>query len=165
MGSGTALADSPRLNVRLEPECPVQPLRVLLDGRGQVTESPLLDTAIGSTLVFTTCAPASAMELWEKAGVEVKVVPAVDGSSSMPLSNVHCCRILPGPMCCWRSRFFNLGGGASQNLGAQLTGPESVTMNFGAEGAENLFGLRKIPFSFFCRIGPRSLLGPGVQSW
>lgn len=54
VGSGTALADSPRLTVRVpEEELPPgrlppigNPLRVLLDARGRVDDGPLLDTIL-----------------------------------------------------------------------------------------------------------------------
>lgn len=81
MGSGTALADEPRLtlrlsdgtlaNGRLPPGAPLT--RVLLDARGRVARGPLLDTTLAPTLVFTTAASegTAAAAAWETAGVEV----------------------------------------------------------------------------------------------
>eukprot|EP00756_Hemistasia_phaeocysticola_P054796 Hpha_TRINITY_DN30707_c0_g1::TRINITY_DN30707_c0_g1_i1::g.28445::m.28445/K11752/ribD; diaminohydroxyphosphoribosylaminopyrimidine deaminase / 5-amino-6-(5-phosphoribosylamino)uracil reductase len=73
VGSGTALADNPRLTVRLEKFPDIQqPLRVLLDRRGRVTKGNLMDTSQAPTLVVTTpLAPPEARAVWEKAGVEV----------------------------------------------------------------------------------------------
>eukprot|EP01117_Protostelium_nocturnum_P014568 TRINITY_DN5550_c0_g1_i7.p1 TRINITY_DN5550_c0_g1~~TRINITY_DN5550_c0_g1_i7.p1 ORF type:complete len:526 (-),score=196.81 TRINITY_DN5550_c0_g1_i7:194-1771(-) len=53
VGSGTALKDDPKLNVRIEGES-AKPLRVLLDGRGRVKGGNLLDVSVGSTIVYTT---------------------------------------------------------------------------------------------------------------
>ena len=90
VGSGTALADSPRLNVRLsESELPdswlmpsASPLRVVLDARGRVVDGPLLDTSLAPTLIFTTAASAgsAARAAWEAAGVDVVEVAASDAS-------------------------------------------------------------------------------------
>lgn len=60
VGSGTALADDPRLTVRLgdatEAGAEPPPLRVLLDGRGRVTGGHLLD-GTAPTLVVTAAGP------------------------------------------------------------------------------------------------------------
>ena len=92
VGSGTALADSPRLNLRLAegalPDGALpprgSPLRVLLDSRGRVVTGPLLDTTIAPTLVLTT--PASrgsrARGAWAEAGVEVCELPAATGAAA-----------------------------------------------------------------------------------
>lgn len=86
VGSGTSLADAPRLTVRLpEEQVPTgwlppraNPLRVLLDARGRVTGGPLLETALAPTLVFTTAASRgnAARAAWAAAGVEVCEVAA-----------------------------------------------------------------------------------------
>ena len=62
VGSGTAVADKPKLTVRLADGAlpdgwlpPSNPLlRVVLDASGRVTDGPLLDTSAAPTLVFTT---------------------------------------------------------------------------------------------------------------
>lgn len=81
VGSGTALADKPRLTARpprlpvgmLPPAAPL--LRVLLDARGSVTSGPLLDSATAPTLVFTTAdAAPEALAAWRSAGIDVVVV-------------------------------------------------------------------------------------------
>lgn len=88
IGSGTALADEPRLTRRLDEGAlpagwlpPVKPLlRVVLDGRGRVTTGPLLDTGLAPTLIFSTSlAPAEARRAWADAGVEVCEVAAAEG--------------------------------------------------------------------------------------
>lgn len=89
IGSGTALADAPRLTRRLDngalPAGCLPPvnllLRVVLDARGQVTAGPLLDTSLAPTLIFTTAlAPAEARRAWADAGVEVcDVAAAAEG--------------------------------------------------------------------------------------
>ncbi len=58
VGSGTALADNPRLDVRLPEAAPEPlPLRVLLDRRGRLAVAPqtlqVLETAKQSTLIYT----------------------------------------------------------------------------------------------------------------
>ena len=53
------------------------PLRVVLDARGSLAHGSLLDTSVAPTLVCTTAqAPAAALELWRRAGVEVCELPA-----------------------------------------------------------------------------------------
>jgi diaminohydroxyphosphoribosylaminopyrimidine deaminase/5-amino-6-(5-phosphoribosylamino)uracil reductase len=74
IGSGTALKDLPKLNVR-HPSIVLQnqPLRVLLDRRGRVpAEGPLFDTNMAPTLVMTSkeCPAVRRIE-WEKTGAEV----------------------------------------------------------------------------------------------
>ena len=71
IGSGTALADHPRLTVRsIDGATP--PLRVVLDSEGKVPpEGPLFDPTLAPTLVFTT------KKTWEKEGVEVIEAPKV----------------------------------------------------------------------------------------
>ena len=86
VGSGTALADAPRLTVRLpEEQVPTgwlppraNPLRILLDARGRVMGGPLLETKLAPTLVFTTAASRgnAARAAWAAAGVEVCEVAA-----------------------------------------------------------------------------------------
>jgi diaminohydroxyphosphoribosylaminopyrimidine deaminase/5-amino-6-(5-phosphoribosylamino)uracil reductase len=74
VGTGTALADKPRLTVRI-PGLEVTPLRVLLDTKGRVIEGPLLDLTLGPTLIFTTeAAPVASREIWKQQGVEVQVI-------------------------------------------------------------------------------------------
>ncbi len=76
VGSKTALKDRPRLNVRDATGATLAtPLRVVLDSRGRVTEGPLMDTAIGPTLIFTShLAPEQSHRAWREAGVEAVVV-------------------------------------------------------------------------------------------
>lgn len=82
VGSGTAIADSPLLTVRLPEEVGNQPLRVLLDGRGRVLATgPLFDTELASTLVITTDnAPNRIIDDWRAAGAKVETVnPSTTG--------------------------------------------------------------------------------------
>ncbi len=83
VGSGTALADRPRLDVRDVQELPrTPPLRVVLDARGRVpADGPLFDEALGATLVVTTeqVRPV-AVDAWRAAGAKVEMVsPGPDG--------------------------------------------------------------------------------------
>mmetsp|Transcript_53421 Transcript_53421/g.95863 ORF Transcript_53421/g.95863 Transcript_53421/m.95863 type:complete len:386 (-) Transcript_53421:20-1177(-) len=88
VGSGTALQDKPSLTVRLpeDPGLKKQPLRVVLDTRGQVLEGPLMDTSKAPTLIFTSkeqC-PESSKQRWQSAGVEVCEVPLDDSEDGKP---------------------------------------------------------------------------------
>ena len=93
VGSGTAVADKPKLTVRLADGAlpdgwlpPSNPLlRVVLDASGRVTDGPLLDTSVAPTLVFTTAAAAGeARDAWRAAGVEaVEVPPAGRAAASI----------------------------------------------------------------------------------
>jgi diaminohydroxyphosphoribosylaminopyrimidine deaminase/5-amino-6-(5-phosphoribosylamino)uracil reductase len=82
VGSGTALADRPRLTVRdAEPAPRHAPTRVLLDARGRVPAlGSLFDTDVAPTLVVTTAAaPASAVDAWRALGAKVESVAAAPG--------------------------------------------------------------------------------------
>lgn len=77
VGSGTAMADKPRLTVhRVERTSHKPPLRVLLDRRGRTPATgPLFDTSEAPTLVCTSHeAKESRIKQWEKAGAQVGVV-------------------------------------------------------------------------------------------
>ncbi|MGH9040557.1 MAG: bifunctional diaminohydroxyphosphoribosylaminopyrimidine deaminase/5-amino-6-(5-phosphoribosylamino)uracil reductase RibD [Acidimicrobiia bacterium] len=88
VGSGTALADRPRLDVRLPEGVPRQPLRVLLDARGQVPAAgPLFDPALAPTLVITTPSAApEAVKAWLEAGAEVAEVPGAHDDAGVDLT-------------------------------------------------------------------------------
>jgi diaminohydroxyphosphoribosylaminopyrimidine deaminase / 5-amino-6-(5-phosphoribosylamino)uracil reductase len=81
VGAGTALADDPRLTVRLPGFGGRQPLRVLVDAAGRVGAGGHLFDGEAPTLVATTgAAPAAAVEAWKDAGAEVLVCePAPEG--------------------------------------------------------------------------------------
>jgi diaminohydroxyphosphoribosylaminopyrimidine deaminase / 5-amino-6-(5-phosphoribosylamino)uracil reductase len=82
IGSGTALADDPRLDVRDVADPPVTPpLRVLLDGRGRVpARGPLFDEVLGPLLVVTTeRAARDTVDGWHSAGAKVEIVAAAPG--------------------------------------------------------------------------------------
>jgi diaminohydroxyphosphoribosylaminopyrimidine deaminase / 5-amino-6-(5-phosphoribosylamino)uracil reductase len=74
VGAGTALADDPRLTVRLPGHAGRQPLRVLVDAAGRVGTGGHLFDGEAATLVATTpTAPAAAVDAWKAAGAEVLV--------------------------------------------------------------------------------------------
>ncbi|HEU5301453.1 MAG TPA: bifunctional diaminohydroxyphosphoribosylaminopyrimidine deaminase/5-amino-6-(5-phosphoribosylamino)uracil reductase RibD [Acidimicrobiia bacterium] len=79
IGSATALADRPTLDVRDVTVTPrVPPLRVVLDGRGRVPAGgDLFDTSIAPTMVLTTdAAPIETVDQWRCAGAEVETIGA-----------------------------------------------------------------------------------------
>lgn len=88
IGAGTALADRPRLDVRLDGEVVRQPTRVLLDATGRVPAAgPLFDPALAPTLVVTTPSAApEAVKAWLEAGAEVAEVPSAAGGTGVDLS-------------------------------------------------------------------------------
>jgi diaminohydroxyphosphoribosylaminopyrimidine deaminase/5-amino-6-(5-phosphoribosylamino)uracil reductase len=72
VGAGTALADDPRLTVRLPGHGGRQPLRVLADATGRVGPGGHLFDGEAPTLVATTpAAPPTAVDAWKAAGAEV----------------------------------------------------------------------------------------------
>jgi diaminohydroxyphosphoribosylaminopyrimidine deaminase/5-amino-6-(5-phosphoribosylamino)uracil reductase len=76
VGAGTALADDPRLTVRLDGYAGRQPLRLLVDAAGRVGAGGHLFDGEAPTLVATTAtAPAAAVDAWKAAGAEVLVCP------------------------------------------------------------------------------------------
>ena len=90
VGSGTALADRPRLTVRDASRQPDrQPLRVLLDARGVVPASgPLFDLSLAPTLVLTSeVADRAAVRAWCAAGAEVEILPLACDRGGVDLSS------------------------------------------------------------------------------
>jgi diaminohydroxyphosphoribosylaminopyrimidine deaminase/5-amino-6-(5-phosphoribosylamino)uracil reductase len=80
VGAGTALADDPRLTVRLPGWAGRQPLRVLVDAAGRVGAGGHLFDGEAETLVATTpAAPAAAVDAWKAAGAEVLICEATAG--------------------------------------------------------------------------------------
>lgn len=79
IGSGTALKDQPQLTARHPLFSHRQPLRVLLDGRGQVpAKGPLFDTTLAPTLVITSLhASTTRQREWEASGAEVINVSSI----------------------------------------------------------------------------------------
>ena len=76
VGAGTALADDPRLTVRLPGWAGRQPLRVLVDAAGRVGADGHLFDGEAETLVATTpAAPPAAVEAWKAAGAEIVICP------------------------------------------------------------------------------------------
>ncbi|QNM95264.1 bifunctional diaminohydroxyphosphoribosylaminopyrimidine deaminase/5-amino-6-(5-phosphoribosylamino)uracil reductase RibD [Chitinimonas koreensis] len=81
-GSGTVLHDDPLLTVREldgQPWQGRQPLRVVLDSRGQLPPTARLLAAQGRTLVVTAAAPAAHVAALEAAGAEVIALPDAAG--------------------------------------------------------------------------------------
>jgi len=80
VGAGTALADDPRLTVRLPGWSGRQPLRVLVDAAGRVGAGGHLFGGGAPTLVATTAAAgAAAARAWAAAGAEVLVCQETPG--------------------------------------------------------------------------------------
>jgi diaminohydroxyphosphoribosylaminopyrimidine deaminase/5-amino-6-(5-phosphoribosylamino)uracil reductase len=76
-GSGTVLADNPRLDVRDVPT-EVQPLRAVIDSQLRVPVTSRVFDAPGRALVYCARAPAAAAA-WRDRGVEAVELPAPDG--------------------------------------------------------------------------------------
>ena len=77
-GSGTVVADDPRLDVREVPT-ELQPLRVVLDSHLRVSARARLFDAPGSALVYCTQASPAAADALRARGAEVVEVSASDG--------------------------------------------------------------------------------------
>src|SRR6266496_2178376 len=90
VGAGTALADDPRLTVRLPGWSGRQPLRVLVDATGRTGARRHLFDRLAPTLVATTSAArSSSLQAWAAAGAEVLVcpdTPAATGEAGVDLA-------------------------------------------------------------------------------
>jgi diaminohydroxyphosphoribosylaminopyrimidine deaminase/5-amino-6-(5-phosphoribosylamino)uracil reductase len=85
VGAGTALADDPRLTVRLPGWSGRQPLRVLVDASGRTGAGGHLFDPAAPTLVATTAAAAPpGPRAWAAAGAEVLVCPEATGVGGEP---------------------------------------------------------------------------------
>lgn len=82
-GLGTVLADDPRLDVRLVPT-PMQPLRVVVDSRMQISASARIFAPPGRVLVATTAGVESRVQALQIAGAEVVVMPVSAGRVDLP---------------------------------------------------------------------------------
>jgi diaminohydroxyphosphoribosylaminopyrimidine deaminase / 5-amino-6-(5-phosphoribosylamino)uracil reductase len=82
VGAGTAVADDPRLTVRLPGWNGRQPLRVLIDATGRTGAAGHLFDGAAPTLVATTAAARpAAQDAWAAAGAEVLVCPDARAAS------------------------------------------------------------------------------------
>jgi diaminohydroxyphosphoribosylaminopyrimidine deaminase/5-amino-6-(5-phosphoribosylamino)uracil reductase len=84
VGAGTALADNPRLTVRLPGWAGRQPLRVLVDATGRVgAGGHLFDTEAETLVATTAAAPATAVDAWKAAGAEVLICAEVEADAPL----------------------------------------------------------------------------------
>ncbi|HEY2802359.1 MAG TPA: bifunctional diaminohydroxyphosphoribosylaminopyrimidine deaminase/5-amino-6-(5-phosphoribosylamino)uracil reductase RibD [Actinomycetota bacterium] len=86
VGSGTALADDPKLTVRDAVRTGTPPLRVLADTRGRVepggeTGGHLFDGDAPTLVATTERSTAAVHEAWRNAGAEVLLLPEGNGGS------------------------------------------------------------------------------------
>lgn len=80
VGSGTVVADDPRLTVRLDDYAGPQPLRVILDGRARTPPgSAVLGDDAPSVLVVSPAADPARVEALARAGAETWTCPAGHG--------------------------------------------------------------------------------------
>lgn len=86
VGSGTLLADNPRLNVRDRPAESAQPLRVVVDSRLRSPAESRIFSSPGGPVVVATVAGTDPgrQEALRQAGAEVMILPAVEGQVSLP---------------------------------------------------------------------------------
>lgn len=79
VGSGTVIADDPRLTAR-RVDAPRQPIRVVVDASGRVPSRAALFAEPGDVLVATTAAcPHETQTEWKGAGAEIVVLPEKSG--------------------------------------------------------------------------------------
>jgi diaminohydroxyphosphoribosylaminopyrimidine deaminase / 5-amino-6-(5-phosphoribosylamino)uracil reductase len=82
VGSGTALADDPRLDRRLGLAAGPN-VRVVMDRRLRVSPEARLFTVGGPVLIYTASTDRERREALEKAGAEVIVLPAVEPAATL----------------------------------------------------------------------------------
>ncbi len=146
VGSGTVLADDPRLSVRGE-RSPRQPLRVIADGRLRTPARARALTAPGGPTVIATRAGADALRAAElrEAGAEVlELAAGADGVELAPLlalladRKVTSLLVEGGPTLLgsfWAAR---LGDRVAVFVAPLLLGGSHAPGPFGGEGAERL---------------------------
>lgn len=79
IGSGTVVADDPRLTVRAV-DAPRQPIRIVVDGSGRVAGDAALFAEPGDVLMATTAScPHETQTAWKSAGAEIAVLPEKNG--------------------------------------------------------------------------------------
>jgi diaminohydroxyphosphoribosylaminopyrimidine deaminase/5-amino-6-(5-phosphoribosylamino)uracil reductase len=77
VGSGTVLADDPRLTARTTPVPPRQPLRVVVDRRGRVATDAAVFDGDAPLLVVTSASASARQREWRDAGAEVLVADSL----------------------------------------------------------------------------------------
>ncbi|WP_189530878.1 bifunctional diaminohydroxyphosphoribosylaminopyrimidine deaminase/5-amino-6-(5-phosphoribosylamino)uracil reductase RibD [Paludibacterium paludis] len=85
-GSGTVLADNPRLTVR-DVQVEHQPLRVVLDGR--LVTSPDREIYRGGGTLLASCADDGQLSRWREAGCETLVLPRANGHADLGALLAH----------------------------------------------------------------------------
>jgi len=81
-GIGTVLSDDPAMNVRID-ESRRQPLRAVLDSSMRTPPEARIVSRQGGVLVMAAREDASRREALERKGVEVSILPAVDGQPDL----------------------------------------------------------------------------------
>jgi len=86
VGSGTLLADNPRLNVRDLSAGSSQPLRVVVDSRLRTPPESRIFTSPGGAVVVATVTRTDVgrQQALRQAGAEVMILPDADGRVSLP---------------------------------------------------------------------------------
>jgi len=163
IGAGTAVADRPRLTVRLDGYRGRQPVRIVMDSSGRTpADGPLFDGSAPTLMVTTGRAPKDAVAGWEAVGAEVWV--AGDGAirlSESPLFEflydrwkVQEVLVEGGPTLAWSLLDEGIVDRVVLYLAPKLIGGESAPGILGGKGIDSLADALALENVRIERIGP-----------
>ncbi|MCC7076754.1 MAG: bifunctional diaminohydroxyphosphoribosylaminopyrimidine deaminase/5-amino-6-(5-phosphoribosylamino)uracil reductase RibD [Acidimicrobiia bacterium] len=156
VGSGTVLADDPRLTVRLDPLPPRQPARVVLDRTGRVPPTAALFGEEGQAIVYTEAVEAARSEAWRAAGATVVVLPP-GGSLRAVLEDLGQRGVLQllvegGPTVAGEIVRAGLYERLVVYLGAALAGGEDARPALAGPGASTIGGFARLRLEAVTRL-------------
>jgi diaminohydroxyphosphoribosylaminopyrimidine deaminase/5-amino-6-(5-phosphoribosylamino)uracil reductase len=161
VGAGTAVADRPRLTVRLDGYRGRQPLRVVVDGSGRTSPvGPLFDGSAPTLIATSEQAPPEAVKAWRDAEADVVVVGA--GPVSLPdlldyLGNtleIQEVLIEGGPTIAWSAVELDLVDRLVVYLAPELIGGSAAPGLLGGKGIGTIAERMPVAIRTVERLGP-----------
>jgi diaminohydroxyphosphoribosylaminopyrimidine deaminase/5-amino-6-(5-phosphoribosylamino)uracil reductase len=160
VGAGTAVADRPRLTVRLDGYRGRQPLRVVVDASGRTApEGPLFDGTAPTMVATSSRAAGETREAWASAGATVVEV----GDQAISLASLmdHLWRaegvqevlIEGGSALAWSVVAEGVVDRFVLYIAPKLIGGESAPSILGGKGFESLADARSLDITSVTRLG------------
>lgn len=163
VGAGTAVADRPRLTVRLDGYRGRQPLRVVMDSSGRTpADGPLFDGTAPTLMVTSARAPEPVRSRWAAAGAQVLVGAGERGAdlgwlldrlAAEPFS-IQDILIEGGSTLAWSAVEAGVVDRIVVYLAPTLIGGESAPGILGGKGFDTLAEALRLRIGSVVRLGP-----------